>query len=179
MESLYAAFKCQRDITKNSIRINFVNEAREDMKVIKRVGLSVLLMILTLFSIQSGAYALTSEKLLKTTTTWDGNPIPSQNIKDPQVTVMRFTVKPGETLHVHYHPVLNVAYIVSGSLTLIKPGTNQKKRLEAGDSFAEVINQWHYGKNMGNTNLVLVVFYLGEKGEPITILKATPLERQQ
>ncbi|MCP4155117.1 MAG: cupin domain-containing protein, partial [bacterium] len=58
--------------------------------------------------------------------------------------------------------------MLKGELTVV---TEEKKvlHLKAGDSIAEVVNTWHYGKNEGTEAAVIIVFYAGIKGKPITV----------
>ncbi|HYN77899.1 MAG TPA: hypothetical protein VES73_08905 [Lamprocystis sp. (in: g-proteobacteria)] len=43
--------------------------------------------------------------------------------------------------------------------------------LKAGDSLVEVVGKWHYGVNEGTEPAVILVFYAGEAGTPITLTK--------
>ena len=129
-----------------------------------------LLLLLSLILLAPSVYSATVEKLSDSAaTTWDGTKIPEQRIDDPRITVLRITVAPGEKLPVHKHPVVNVGYLVSGELTVVKPATGEIKKLRAGDSLIEVIDEWHYGKNEGKEDAVIVVVYIGDKGQPLTI----------
>jgi len=40
------------------------------------------------------------------------------------------------------------------------------------DPIVEVVNTWHYGRNEGDKPAEIIVFYAGEKGDPVTIKKA-------
>ena len=74
------------------------------------------------------------------------------------------------TLPWHYHPVINAAVILDGTLELhLRNGT--KKRYESGDTLIEVVNTLHSGKAVGSKDVDLIVFYAGEKGQKTTILK--------
>ena len=130
--------------------------------------IKTLLALVTLFfaaTLQSASV----EKLADSDRVWDGTKIPEQHIKDPHITVLRITIKPGEQLAAHQHPVINVGYLLSGQLTVVKTTTGETKKLQAGDSLIELINQWHYGKNEGKENAVIVVVYIGDKNQPLTI----------
>jgi len=41
---------------------------------------------------------------------------------------------------------------------------------KAGDSFLAVSNTWHVSSNQGSEDLVFMVSWLGEKGEPVKVL---------
>lgn len=110
------------------------------------------------------------EELAKTSTSWDGNPLPEYAKGTPEVTILRITIPPGVTLPLHRHPVINAGVMLRGELTVV---TEDKKtlHLKAGQSIVEVVNTWHYGKNEGSTPAEIVVFYAGLKDVPITIKK--------
>jgi len=46
-----------------------------------------------------------------------------------------------------------------------------KLLLKEGDAIIEVVDKWHYGKNEGSVPAIIVIFYAGYEGEPITIYK--------
>lgn len=46
----------------------------------------------------------------------------------------------------------------------------KKKNLKAGDTLIELVNTSHYGKNISSEPAKIVVFYLGEKGDKVTVL---------
>ena len=110
------------------------------------------------------------KEILKSEKSWDGTTIPPQDIKNPQITVLHITIKEGTKLSLHKHPILNVGYMVKGTLTVHKE-SGEKVVLNKGDSLVEVINQWHYGENSGTEEVVIVVFYVGEKDQALTIFK--------
>ena len=106
----------------------------------------------------------------KTGKSWNGSLLPSVATKNTEVKVLRITIKAGEKLPMHKHPVINVGYLTKGQLT----DTTEKgevHEMKAGDEIVEVVNQWHYGKNNGSTDAEIVVVYIGEKGQPVTIKK--------
>ena len=109
-------------------------------------------------------------KLKESTRTWDGTEIGSLRIKKTKVTSLLITIKKGERLPLHKHPVLNVGYLIKGTLTVYKE-TGEKKILKAGEVLVELINQWHYGANESNEDALILVTYISEKDGKLTILK--------
>ena len=88
----------------------------------------------------------------------------------PEIKILRIKIPAGVTLPWHYHPVINAAVILDGTLELhLQNGT--KKIYERGDALIEVVNTLHSGKAMGDKDVHLIVFYAGEKGQQTTILK--------
>jgi quercetin dioxygenase-like cupin family protein len=112
------------------------------------------------------------EVLAKTTTSWDGATLPPYREGQPEVTVLRITVPPGVSLPMHAHPVINAGILLSGQLT-VETAHGRTLQLAAGEVIVEVIEEWHYGRNDGDTEAVIVVFYAGLEQQPITVLHET------
>jgi quercetin dioxygenase-like cupin family protein len=108
------------------------------------------------------------EQLLQTTQSWDSSPYTNYPTGQPQVTVLRITIPPNTALHWHHHPVISVAYVLSGHLTIEKRGTGERRILKAGQAVAETIQTTHRGFTTDEP-VELVVFYAGQAGVPITI----------
>lgn len=131
----------------------------------KKMKFLALMMLLA-----ANAWAAESISLLKTNSSWNGQEYPAVNIEKPEVNVLRITIPAGEKLAWHKHPMINVAYMVSGELT-VHTENDEVITIKAGDVMPEVINTWHYGENNGTEPVVLVVTYVGEKDAPLSIAK--------
>ncbi len=109
-----------------------------------------------------------SSVVAKSTSSWDGKTLPNYEKGLPEVSILRITIPPGAILPVHKHSVINAGVLLAGELTVV---TDEGKvlRLKAGDAIVEVVNTWHYGKNEGDKPAVIVVFYAGIAGLPLTI----------
>ena len=129
-----------------------------------------LIAILMAGFMSTSAFSATVDKLADTENSWNGTTLPSIATKNTSVKVLRITIKAGEKLPMHKHPVVNIGYLTKGQLTVT---TEKGKVLEmkAGDQIVEVVNQWHYGENKGTTDAEIVVVYVGEKGQAVTIKK--------
>ena len=110
---------------------------------------------------------INKKELLNTTKMWDGTKFSHLNINNPEVTVLKITVPVGQVLKMHKHPLVNIAYVKQGTL-IVKTDDNKTVTVSEGECLAEVINKYHYGRNAGNIPLELVVFYIGEKGTPLS-----------
>lgn len=110
------------------------------------------------------------EILLKTTSTWDNSTFESINIQNPEVTVLKITINVGESLPMHKHDILNIAYVKRGTLT-VTADSDEKITVTEGECLPEVIGKYHYGKNDGNVPVELIVFYVGEKGCSLSVNK--------
>lgn len=111
-----------------------------------------------------------SVQLIKSTTSWNGQPLPAYKTGTPEITILRITIPPNHTLPIHTHPVINAGVLLKGELTVITD-SGQVLRMKPHDPIVEVVDTWHYGRNEGDEPAEIIVFYAGEKGEPITIKK--------
>ena len=103
------------------------------------------------------------EKLLQTQQSWDGATLPAYATGQPEVSVLRITIPPGATLDWHRHPVINVGYMLAGSLT-VERDNGQTTTIRTGDTLPEVVNTRHRGFNPGAEPAVILVFYAGAPG---------------
>ena len=126
--------------------------------------------LLTLILTSLGIYAANSEKLIQTTVHWNQQPIKPIRLKHPQVTVLRITIPAGEKLVMHKHPILNVGYLTKGELT-VRSEKGDVLVLKPGDPIVELINEWHYGESTGSEDAEIVVIYVGEKSDTLSITK--------
>lgn len=109
-------------------------------------------------------------QLAATEKTWEGSKIKPLQINAPKVSLLKITIKKGVKLSMHKHPVVNVGYMLQGEIT-VHTESGKSITVKEGESLVEVINQWHYGENTGNKDAVIVVFYIGDKNDLITIKK--------
>jgi quercetin dioxygenase-like cupin family protein len=129
------------------------------------------LAILLSFLINRPAFAYDSKTLLHTNSSWDSQ-ITTFNGQPLDTLSVLITIKPGEALPVHCHPVPSFAYVISGELEVEKKD-GSKKIFKEGYVLTEVINTWHRGINKSKTEPVeIVVFYIGAKDKnAVTILE--------
>jgi len=131
---------------------------------------AVGLIFLLVLSFMNVAYSADKEVILKTTTTWDNAKYEKLKIKTPEVTVLKINIGVGEQLPMHKHDLVNIAYVNKGTLTVITD-KNEQITLHAGECLPELVGKYHYGKNTGKEPVELIVFYLGEKGTPLSVNK--------
>jgi len=124
--------------------------------------------LLTLVLTSLNVSAANSEKVIQTTTHWNGQPINSIHIDHPQVTILRITIPAGEKLAMHKHPILNVGYLTKGELT-VRSEKGEVLVLKPGDPIVELVNEWHYGESTGTGDAEIVVTYVGEKDDDLSI----------
>lgn len=108
-----------------------------------------------------------AETLAQASRSWDYSRLPAYPEGAPEISVLRIEIAPGAQLPLHRHPVINAGYLLSGALTVMKEN-GETLHLKAGEAVIEVVNTWHYGKNEGDTPAVIVVFYAGSAGTPLS-----------
>ena len=105
------------------------------------------------------------EKLLFSTTAYNGQPLRYLNSEKPEVTVMTVTIPPGVSTGWHSHTVPVYAYVLEGELTIDLKNEGEY-RFRKGDVILEVRNMLHNGRNSGDKAVKLLVFYTGATGVP-------------
>lgn len=110
-----------------------------------------------------------SKILMQTSVTWDGEPIHYPD-GDAEVTAVFIEIQGGEETGWHYHPFHSFAYMLEGSLE-ISLEDGRTKKLSEGESLAEVSNTYHNGFNPGDRPAKLIVFYIGNSDDVLTIMK--------
>jgi quercetin dioxygenase-like cupin family protein len=107
------------------------------------------------------------EVLAKASASWDGATLPKYRKGQPEVTILKITIPPKARLPLHTHAVINAGYLLKGELTVVTED-DKTLQLKAGDSIVEVVKTKHNGRNNGDEPAVIIVFYAGVQGTPIT-----------
>lgn len=130
-----------------------------------------LIIIGLLFSVLSGYsqynQGVLVQKVLQTDTSYIGQKIIFPGGSNNEVTIARITFKPGESTGWHKHGFPVFAYVLQGTLTVEIEGRKSVIFFQ-NSSFSEVIDTLHNGTNSGKDDLILIAFYLGEKGKPLS-----------
>ncbi len=116
---------------------------------------------------------LVIEQILKSDTTSLGQKIRYPNVQNEEVTMLKVTIPSGKTTGWHEHNIPVFAYVLKGTLT-VEFEDNRVVQFKENSSFAEVIHTLHRGINNEKEELVLLAFYLGEKGKPLSVKKDKP-----
>lgn len=111
-----------------------------------------------------------SSILLDTTSDWAGITLPAYPTNQPRIVVIKGRIGPGEIAPMHQHPVIGSYYILKGNLT-VRTESGITLHAKEGHAYAEVVNQWHWGKNEGKEDVELIFFYVGAEGVPNNIEK--------
>lgn len=108
--------------------------------------------------------------LASSSKSWDGSNLPDYFEGKPEISILKFTIPPKTKLKLHKHPVINAGVLLKGKLTVVSEH-NDTLRLKAGDPIIELVNTWHHGENNHDEPAEIIVFYAGQEGTPITIVK--------
>ena len=130
------------------------------------------LFLFSLIFITFNAYAATSKTVIQTDSHWNGQAIKPLHIDHPQVTMLRIAIPAGEKLSMHKHPILNIGYLTKGELT-VHSEKGDKLVLKPGDPIVELVDIWHYGESTGSEDAEIVVVYVGDKDEDLSIVKSS------
>ena len=108
-----------------------------------------------------------AETLLRTSSSWDGEPYKSYLPGQPELSILKITIAPHTELEWHSHPMPSAAYIVAGELTVERKKDGKKQQFTAGQAVSETVDTFHRGV-AGSEPVVLIVFYAGSPGVPVT-----------
>ncbi len=142
---------------------------RPCLSISRLVGLNTLLCgVILAADVLADAPAVTVDSVLTATETANGQPIHLPQ-GETQVQVSTFRVPPGAQLPVHKHPFPRMAYVMSGTLTVTDVETGTESTYEPGDFVVEMVDAWHFGRNVGSEPLDLLVIDLSPRGRSNTV----------
>ncbi len=145
------------------------------MKIILVIVSGVLLLLI---QNTTAAGEISSTILVNESVSWDGGTF--KYVKGtPKITIQKINISTGSkevSLAVHCHTIPLAAYVLKGSVKVVKP-SGENKLFKEGDAFIEVMNKWHKGVFVEDTELI--VFYAGEKGVPLSVKEdgSSPLSK--
>ncbi len=129
---------------------------------------AAFLLIIPLAAQQGYSKGVIVETLLKTDTTAIGQKIVFPSSANDEVTIAKVTLTPGTSTGWHKHARPVFAYVVSGVLK-VRMENGTVNQFLPSTTFAEMINTYHEGFNDSKTDVVLIAFYLGEKGQALSV----------
>lgn len=107
------------------------------------------------------------EPVLKTDTTSIGQKIVYPNFANVEVSIVKVILPPGKSTGWHKHVFPVFAYVLQGILT-VEVENRKAMQFVANSSFSEVLNTLHNGVNNGKEDVILIAFFMGEKGKPLS-----------
>lgn len=108
------------------------------------------------------------ETVLQAQQSWDGKRYAHYPKGQPEITMIRLTIPPNSVLPWHTHPVINVGYVLAGTLTLRDRASGETHVYRQGEGFAETVDTEHRGES-GDTPTVLLLTYSGTPGVPTSV----------
>jgi quercetin dioxygenase-like cupin family protein len=167
MESIFAPFGGMAKCQKYGCDASWVAHSF-DYNPMKTTLSIIFLMLLPFGLFAKDKSAPTREKLAVSTVAWTGQKLPAYPSGQPEISVLKVTIPPGQRLPMHKHPFINAVVVLRGELT-VTTGKGKILHVKAGHPMIEVVNEWHYGANHGTEPVEMIAFYAGIKGTPITI----------
>lgn len=137
---------------------------------IYRIIISFVFLYIPFFGFSQYQNSISIEKILKTDTSSLGTPIIYPFTDSAEVSILKITIMPGQSTGWHLHEIPVFAYILEGTLT-VSFEDNTQKTFNKNSSFAEVQNVLHNGSNNSDVPLVLIAFYMGVKGNSLSVKK--------
>ncbi|MDP4209691.1 MAG: cupin domain-containing protein [Bacteroidota bacterium] len=132
--------------------------------------LAIIIVLITLCQLGKSQYnkGIVIEPLLKTDTTSIGQKIVYPQFANDEITIARITIPPGDSTGWHKHEFPVFAVVLEGTLT-IELKHSKTLQFSKNTTFSEVINTLHNGVNKGKENVVLIGFFMGEKGKALSV----------
>lgn len=110
--------------------------------------------------------AAESRTISQSAQSWDGTKL-HYPAGEAQLSVVRLTIKPGESTEFHCHPVPSAGYVLSGTLE-VELENGKTKRFSTGEVITEVVTTLHHGRNLSaEAPVELIVFYAGATNMPL------------
>lgn len=107
-------------------------------------------------------------ELFRTSQSWDGAPLPDYPQGRPELVAVKYVFPAGCKLGWHHHEVMNFGVLVQGELTIVaQDGT--EKTLHEGETVVEMVGTVHHGENRSPRPAILYMFYLSQKGMPLSV----------
>ena len=107
-------------------------------------------------------------ELFRTSQSWDGAELPDYPKGRPELVAVKYVIPQGRKLGWHHHEVINHGVLVQGELTIVAlDGT--EKVVHEGEAIVEMVGTVHHGENRGSKPVILYMFYLSQKGLPLSV----------
>lgn len=136
-------------------------------KIILSTSILAALFSTSLYAHNEKTESAQVDVLLKTQHSWDGAAYTQYPEGTPELSVLRFKLKPNSILPWHHHPYPNAGYVLKGTLT-IQDKDGHKKTYKSGEAFAESVEYVHRGITEGD-GATLVLIYAGVQSTPTSI----------
>lgn len=132
------------------------------------VAAAILVLAVTNNALAGEPPAPRAKIVVDSTASWEGvkyEPYPSGQ---PKLTLLKITIPPHTALPWHHHPIVNIAYVISGELTIEDRLSKKTLKLKSGEAFPESVGSSHRGVT-GEQEAVVIVAYAGVEGVPLSV----------
>jgi quercetin dioxygenase-like cupin family protein len=134
------------------------------------IGVSLLLFHLAAPVVAQETAQVVVTPVITTSTTAIGQPI-SLPKTNAEIHVSIYEIPVGATLPVHKHPYHRYAYVLAGRLRVVATDSARTFDYAAGDMVIEIVDAWHYGVNIGEVPVRLLVIDQVEPGQGNTVIE--------
>ena len=107
-------------------------------------------------------------ELFRTSQSWDGAELPDYPQGRPELVAVKYVIPQGSKLGWHHHDAMNHGVLVQGELTIVDVDGTEKV-VHEGEAVVEMVGTVHHGENRGTKPVVLYMFYLSQKGLPLSV----------
>ncbi|MFK3768351.1 cupin domain-containing protein [Pseudomonas putida] len=147
-----------------------VTPDRSTPSIVLKSAITAALISLTLLSSVKASEALApkAKVVVNSTTSWEGVKYAPYPSGQPKLSLLKITIPPHTALPWHHHPVANIAYVISGQLTIEDRLSKKTLVVKAGEAFPESVGSSHRGVT-GDEEAVVIVAYAGVEGTPLSV----------
>ena len=131
----------------------------------KNPGILALAVLSLLATSAAAQVKFSATPVLQSGTTAGGTAIAYPKTDSAEVTALVLDIGPGGETGRHMHPYPTFVYVLDGAIDVEMDG-GMVHTYRAGDSFLEVLNTWHNGKNKGTTPAKVLVVFAGVHAKP-------------
>ena len=131
----------------------------------KNPGILAIAVLSLLATSAAAQVKFSATPVLQSGTTAGGTSIAYPKTDSAEVTALVLDIGPGGETGRHMHPYPTFVYVLDGAIDVEMDG-GMVHTYRAGDSFLEVLNTWHNGKNKGTTPAKVLVVFAGVHAKP-------------
>ena len=107
-------------------------------------------------------------ELFRTSRSWDGAALPDYPKGRPELVAVKYVIPQGRKLGWHHHDAMSHGVLVQGELTIVAVDGTEKV-VHEDEAIVEMVGTVHHGENRGSKPVVLYMFYLSQKGMPLSV----------
>ena len=107
-------------------------------------------------------------ELFRTSRSCDGAALPDYPKGQPELVAVKYVIPQGRKLGWHHHDAMNHGVLVQGELTIVAVDGTEKV-VHEDEAIVEMVGTVHHGENRGSKPVVLYMFYLSQKGMPLSV----------